>query len=172
MKKLLVVVDMQKDFVSGSLVNFEADKIVGSVVGYVMEWLNQGNEVVYTMDTHDSNYLSTQEGKRLPIEHCIKGSDGWQLVEPLQHLLQNCHCFEKDTFGSKALAQYCTNYDQITLCGVCTDICVISNAMLIKAYNPQAQLIILEDLCAGVTIESHETALNAMRNCQMDVIYS
>ena len=171
MKKLLVVVDMQKDFVAGTLANFEAQKMVGSLVDYVIAWLDQGNEVVYTMDTHDSTYLSTQEGKRLPVEHCIQDSDGWQLVEPLQSVLKECKKFEKPTFGSIELAQYCIGYDEITFCGVCTDICVISNAMLVKAFNSQARIVILEDLCAGVSVESHQTALQAMRNCQMDVMY-
>ena len=171
MKRLLVVVDMQKDFIDGALANFEAEKMAGSLVDYVTCWKDQGNEVVYTMDTHGKDYLATQEGQRLPIEHCIKGSSGWQLIEPLQSVLKDCRMFEKPTFGSTDLAHYCKDYDEIYFCGVCTDICVISNAMLVKAFNPQARIIILEDICAGVTVESHQNALEAMRNCQMDVMY-
>ena len=169
MKKLLVVVDMQKDFVDGALANFEAQKMVGSLVDYVIAWLDQGNEVVYTMDTHDSTYLSTQEGKRLPVEHCIQNSDGWQLVEPLQSVLKECKKFEKPTFGSIELAQYCIGYDEITFCGVCTDICVISNALLLKAFFPETPILVDASACAGVTPESHENALKAMKMCQIEV---
>lgn len=172
MKKLYVVIDMQHDFVDGSLANPMAQAIVKPLSDHVKQWLDQGEQVVYTMDTHDEHYLSTQEGQRLPVVHCIKATKGWELVEPLNTLLRSSLSFEKPTFGSTTLAAYAKDYDAIYLCGVCTDICVISNAMLIKANNPQARIVIYEDLCAGVSEQSHHTALQAMANCQMDIVHS
>lgn len=169
MSKLLVVVDMQKDFVDGSLGTAEAIKIVPSVV---KEIENFDGDVVFTLDTHSSIYLETQEGKNLPVPHCIKGTDGWKLDKVIEPLSLGRKIFEKPTFGSVELAEYVANgdYDDITLIGLCTDICVLSNAMLIKAFLPEVKVSVKASCCAGVTPESHENALSAMKMCQINII--
>ncbi len=169
MKKILVVVDMQKDFVDGALGTKEAVKIVPDVADKIK---NFDGEVVFTLDTHKSEYLATAEGKKLPVEHCIKGTPGWELDSDIKKLSASCKVFEKPTFGSTDLAQYISDegYDEIELVGLCTDICVISNALLIKAYLPEAKIIVDSSCCAGVTPESHENALSAMKMCQIDIV--
>ena len=176
MKKLLVIVDMQNDFVTGSLANPDAEKIVPGIVELVKNW--DGN-IAITMDIHDSNYLNTQEGKRLPIEHCICGTEGFKLVKDIQDALEafdelpetNFDSFCKDTFGSEQLGYHVEDlkYDEIYFCGTCTDICVISNAIICKAFSPETRIIVLKDLCAGTTLENHENALKAMKQCQIDI---
>ena len=169
MKKLLVVVDMQKDFVTGCLGTKEACEITDSVAEYVK---NFDGDVVFTMDTHGENYMETQEGNKLPVPHCIKGSDGWEIVPELKSYANKV--FEKPTFGSKELADFVTNneYESITLIGVCTGICVLSNAILIKAFAPEVPVRVIAGLCACVTPETHETALRAMETCQIEVVRS
>lgn len=169
MKKLLVVVDMQNDFVTGSLGSVEAQAILPTVKALVEEKRRAGTDIVFTRDTHGKDYLSTQEGKNLPVEHCVKGTDGWQIVDGLH---QGERVFDKPTFGSVALAEYVKEkaYDEILLVGVCTDICVISNAFLIKAYVPEALVQIQASACAGVTKESHERALASAKTCQIQII--
>jgi len=169
MSKLLVVVDMQKDFVDGSLGTAEAVKIVPQVK---KEIENFDGEVVFTLDTHSSIYLETQEGKNLPVPHCIKGTDGWKLDKTIEPLSFGKKIFEKPTFGSVELSEYVASgdYDDITLIGLCTDICVLSNAMLIKAFLPEVKVSVIANACAGVTPESHENALSAMKMCQINVI--
>ena len=169
MKKLLVVVDMQKDFVTGCLGTKEACEITDSVAEYVK---NFDGDVVFTMDTHGENYMETQEGNKLPIPHCIKGSDGWEIVPELKPYVNKV--FEKPTFGSKKLADFVTNneYESITLIGVCTGICVLSNAILIKAFAPEIPVRVIAGLCACVTPDTHETALRAMETCQIEVVRS
>ncbi len=169
MHKLLVVVDMQKDFIDGALGTKEAQEIVPSVVDEIK---NFDGDVVFTFDTHSSLYLETREGKNLPVEHCIKGTDGFKLDKNIQPLAIGKKCFEKPTFGSVELAGFVADndYTDITLIGLCTDICVISNAMLIKAYLPEADVRVKASCCAGVTPESHENALSAMKMCQIDII--
>lgn len=168
-KKLLVVVDMQYDFVTGALGSEAAEKIVPSILAEIRTWVAGGGEVVYTRDTHAPDYLSTQEGRRLPVEHCIKGGHGWQILE---ELYLGGRVFDKPAFGSVALGEYVRDggYEEVELVGVCTDICVISNALLIKAFAPETRVCVRADCCAGVSAESHETALSAMRACQIDVI--
>lgn len=169
-KKLLVVIDMQNDFITGALGNPECAAVVPNVVKKVDACLKKGQDVVYTADTHDKNYLRTQEGRKLPVEHCIKPSEGWQLIPQLQDkkLLRG---FEKNTFGSTELAEWIQEmqYTQVELIGVCTDICVISNAMVIKAFNPEAEISVDAACCAGVTAASHENALAAMKACQIRI---
>ncbi len=169
MKKILIVVDMQKDFISGALGTIEAALIVPQVIEKIKGF---DGEVVFTKDTHSSIYLDTQEGKNLPVPHCIKGTDGWELDEKIAPLSHNCRIFEKPTFGSIELSQYVVSgeYDYIELIGLCTDICVISNAMLLKAYLPEVKVTVDSSCCAGVTPESHENALLAMKMCQIEVI--
>ena len=169
MSKLLVVVDMQKDFIDGALGTNEAVKIVPLVADEIK---NFDGDVVFTFDTHSSIYLETKEGKNLPVEHCIKGTDGWRLASEIEPLATGKKCFEKPTFGSVELAEFVAGgeYTDITLVGLCTDICVISNAILIKAFLPEVNISVKASCCAGVTPESHENALSSMKMCQIEII--
>ena len=170
-KNVLVVVDMQKDFIDGALGTSEAAQIVDNVAEMIKGF---DGEVVFTRDTHFDNYLETQEGKKLPVPHCIKGSDGWQIDKKLEALrLDEKKVFDKLTFGSVELADYLkslASLECVTLIGLCTDICVISNALLIKANLPEVTIRVVERCCAGVTPESHKNALEAMKMCQVEVI--
>lgn len=170
MKKLLVVIDMQNDFVDGSLGTEEARKIVPEVRARIEQHKSEGQEVVFTMDTHYDNYLETLEGKNLPVEHCKKDTEGWQICSPLSGY--EGKRFEKTTFGSVELAAYARdkNYDSIELVGLCTDICVISNALLLKSALPGTPIRVRAGCCAGVTPESHRNALEAMKMCQIEII--
>ncbi len=173
-KNYLIVVDMQNDFVSGSLGTEEAQRIVAAVIDKVK---NFEGDIVFTMDTHSENYLDTQEGKLLPVKHCIKGTVGHNLIEELDKIAQakNCKIYEKHAFGSIELAESLKKKNEnekiqsIELIGLCTDICVISNALLIKAYLPEVTVKTDEALCAGVTPEKHKAALEVMRSCQIIV---
>lgn len=169
MKRLLVVVDMQRDFIDGSLGTKEAQAIVPKVAEKIREYQNAGDQVVFTFDTHYENYLETQEGKRLPVKHCIKGTEGWELDKALQDF--KGEYFEKPSFGSRELAQWAEkgDFSSIELVGLCTDICVISNALLLKAYLPETPVSVDASCCAGVSPESHNNALEAMKMCQIDV---
>lgn len=169
MKKLLVVVDMQNDFVTGCLGTKEAQEITGDVAEYVKAF---DGEVVFTRDTHGENYMETQEGKKLPVVHCIKGSEGWEIVPALKPLAKDAKIFDKPTFGSTELAQYVKDgkYEEVTLIGVCTGICVMSNAVLIKAFVTEVPVKVIARLCACVTPDTHETALNAMATCQVEIV--
>lgn len=172
--KILIVVDMQNDFISGILGTPEAQAIVPNVKYKIEEYSNNSsNVVIYTRDTHDENYLETQEGKNLPKPHCIRGTDGWQIAEGIYR--EGCKVWDKRTFGSTDLYLYITsNYrnriDEIEIVGLCTDICVISNAMILKAFMPEVPITIDSSCCAGVTPESHKNALEAMKMCQIKVI--
>jgi len=175
MKNVLVVVDMQKDFIDGALGTKEAEAIVDNVAEAVKSF---EGEVVFTRDTHADNYLETQEGRNLPVPHCIKGTEGWQIDKKLTSLMpqkDNFHAkiFDKPTFGSIELAEYLREIEtleSVTLIGLCTDICVISNALLIKAYLPEVEIRVIEKCCAGVTPESHKNALEAMKMCQIKIV--
>lgn len=169
-KKLLIVVDMQNDFIDGSLGTPEAQAIVPGVKKRIEEYLAEGQDVVFTLDTHYENYMETLEGKNLPVMHCQKGSDGWKLASSLAEFPGQR--FEKPTFGSVELARYVQRkeYDSIELLGLCTDICVISNAMLMKAVLPGTPVSVNAACSAGVTPESHENALKAMKMCQIEII--
>ena len=175
---LLIVVDMQNDFVTGALGTAEAQ----AIVPHVNAKIAAADAVVYTLDTHGEDYLATQEGKRLPVPHCIRNTPGWALEpEIAQTCTRGMMSFEKPTFGSTALCEYvCTLAAEkgavagkgfhVELCGVCTDICVVSNALLIKAALPEADLTVNGALCAGVTPQKHEAALETMRSCQVEVL--
>ena len=171
LRNVLVVVDMQKDFIDGAFVTSEAVEIGDNVAEMIMGF---DGEVVFTRDTHFDNYLETQEGKKLPVPHCIKGSDGWQIDKKLEALrLDERKIFDKPTFGSVELADYLkslASLECVTLIGLCTDICVISNALLIKANLPEVTIRVVERCCAGVTPESHKNALEAMKMCQIEVV--
>ena len=142
MKKLLIVVDMQNDFVTGVLGTKEAQMIVPDMVEYIKSFDGQ---IVFTRDTHDENYLSTEEGKKLPVVHCIKGTEGWEIIPELQFLTKDRDIYDKPSFGSLALADTLrsTSFSEIQLCGVCTGICVISNAILAKAAEPDTPVKVL-----------------------------
>ena len=167
--KLLVVVDMQTDFVDGALGTPEAVAIVENVVKKVKIEKEAGSEIIFTMDTHETNYLETMEGKNLPVEHCIRGTDGWQLIPQLRPLAEYCKVIQKPTFGSTELAHLVArgNYDEIELIGLCTDICVISNTLLVKATVPETPISVNASCCAGVTPQSHTNALESMKMCQI-----
>ncbi|MBE6912915.1 MAG: cysteine hydrolase [Ruminococcaceae bacterium] len=174
MKKILIVVDMQKDFVDGALGSAEAVAIVPNVVAKIEAF---DGDIIVTYDTHPENYMDTQEGKNLPVPHCIKGTDGWKLDARVQAALdkKEYKAIEKPTFGSVELPEYIkANYDtediEIELCGLCTDICVVSNALLMKANFLEAKVSVDASCCAGVTPDSHNAALTTMKMCQVTVI--
>lgn len=171
-KKILIVVDMQKDFVDGSLGTAEAQAVVGNVVKKAE---NYDGEVIFTRDTHGENYMETQEGKLLPVIHCVEGTDGWQLIPELEDI-RKAHgwkCYNKPTFGCTALAEDLKKLNEtegiesVELVGLCTDICVVSNALLIKAFMPEIPVMADSACCAGVTPNKHEAALETMRSCQI-----
>ena len=176
--KILVVVDMQNDFIDGALRNDECKAVVPNVVEKINKF--DGDKIFYTLDTHHENYLETQEGKELPVIHCIEYSMGWMLNNDVDDAIRKNKALaievRKPTFGSVILAKnlsYELEKDEefeIELVGVCTDICVISNAMLIKAFLPEAKVVVDASCCAGVTPESHKTALEAMKMCQIEVV--
>ena len=171
MKNYLIVVDMQNDFIDGSLGTKEAVGIVDKVAEKIRSF---DGEVIFTRDTHMPDYLETQEGRRLPVEHCIKGSFGWQIREGLE-AIRPCTVIDKPTFGSTELGVLLAQRDleekigSITVIGLCTDICVISNALLIKAFLPETPIVADAACCAGVTPESHRNALEAMKMCQIAI---
>ncbi|MBO5068123.1 MAG: cysteine hydrolase [Clostridia bacterium] len=167
--KFLIIVDMQVDFITGSLGSKLAEAIVPNVVEKVK---NYDGTVIFTRDTHLSDYLSTQEGSKLPVEHCIKDTAGWEICDELKPYVNKV--IDKITFGSIDLPDVIKTYgeqiEEIELCGLCTDICVISNAMILKATFPEVKIVVDSNCCAGVTAESHQTALIAMKAVQIDVI--
>ncbi|MCC8151589.1 MAG: cysteine hydrolase [Lachnospiraceae bacterium] len=168
--KLLVVVDMQKDFVDGALGTAEAVSIVPKVRDKILKCRAEGWTVVFTRDTHTEGYLETQEGKNLPVIHCVKGTPGWEIVSELP--VEDSRIFDKVTFGSMELAQYAaglSTLEEVQLIGLCTDICVISNALLLKAALPEVPISVDAGCCAGVTPESHKNALAAMEACQIRI---
>ena len=169
MKQVLIVVDMQEDFIFGSLGSKEARSILPAVRKRIEDFRAEGGSVVFTRDTHGEDYLSTREGKYLPVVHCVKDSQGWQIAEGL--FKGGDKIFDKPAFGSPLLAEFVREegFGRIEMIGVCTDICVISNALLIKATLPEADLVVDSALCAGVTPALHEAALAVMRSCQIDV---
>lgn len=181
MTDILVVVDMQRDFVSGALGTPQARAIVPAVAARIRRAKQEGTQVVFTLDTHESDYLATREGRFLPVAHCIRDTQGWALEPTIAaECVRGMMSFEKPTFGSTALMHHVAQEAaqrgavngqgmSVELCGVCTDICVVSNAMLIKAALPEADIVVDASLCAGVTPESHEAALRTMRACQIDV---
>ena len=175
--RYLVVVDMQKDFIDGSLGTDEAQGIVEKVKEKILSY---PKEMVYaTLDTHGEDYLSTQEGKVLPVPHCIKGTEGWGLHPALKELILPDHFFEKGSFGSLQLAESMRELFRqqdsmegasIELVGLCTDICVVSNALLLKAFLPEIPISVDSSCCAGVTKEKHLAALETLRSCQIEVL--
>ena len=175
-KRFLIVVDMQNDFIDGSLGTPEARAIVPAVVERIRQARQAGETVIATMDTHEENYLDTREGRYLPVPHCIRDTEGWRIRPEVAQLLGGCVSLEKPTFGSMnlfGLLYQLAGGDKeigIELIGLCTDICVVSNALLLKAAFPEADISVRSACCAGVTPEKHEAALETMRSCQINVI--
>ncbi|MBR1758830.1 MAG: cysteine hydrolase [Lachnospiraceae bacterium] len=172
MRKLLVVVDMQNDFIDGALGTKEAEAIVENVKAKIRSY--PACNVIATMDTHEENYMETQEGKYLPVPHCIRGSEGWKIRADIAELLEDAAIYEKPTFGSRKLAKDLKKIAkkeeiEIELIGLCTDICVVSNALLLKATMPEVKISVDPTCCAGVTPESHEAALTTMKMCQVQM---
>ena len=174
MTNLLLVIDMQNDFIDGALGTAEAVQIVPQVEKRVRQSVDAGDEIWFTQDTHTAGYAQTQEGKNLPVPHCIEGTHGWELCDALLPYAKDGHCVKKTAFGSAALAKLLqdrTDIAGITLCGLCTDICVISNALLLKAFLPEVPIAVDAACCAGVTPQSHKTALDAMKACQIQILH-
>ena len=178
MKKILVVVDMQNDFITGALGNVECQTTVQKVVDLIKN--NKYDNIFLTRDTHHDNYMETQEGKNLPVPHCIENTAGWEIVDAVSEVVAVCRdadvkIINKPTFGSVELGAILREiYDKedaiIDFCGVCTGICVISNVMIAKANCPEAEIRVFQDACACITPESHRTAIEAMRLCQVTII--
>lgn len=170
MKQVLIVVDMQEDFIFGSLGSREARSILPAVRKRIEAFREEGGNVVFTRDTHGADYLSTQEGKYLPVVHCVKDTKGWQIAEGL--FKDGDKIFDKPAFGSPLLAEFVRKegFLRVELIGVCTDICVVSNALLIKAFCPEAEVCVRADCCAGTTPGAHNAALETMRSCQVEIL--
>lgn len=170
MGKLLIVVDMQNDFINGALGTKEAMEILPKVIEKIK---NYKGEIIFTRDTHGKEYLKTQEGKNLPVKHCIEGTYGWQLQEEIQRLAEKkeSRIINKPSFGSLELPNIIKDFkvSNIEIVGLCTDICVISNAMILKAAMPEVNISVDSSCCAGVTPESHDNALRAMKMCQIEI---
>ncbi len=173
MRKLLLVIDMQTDFVDGALGTAEAVAIIPNVLREIAKY--DKNDIIATRDTHLDDYMQTREGKYLPIPHCIKDTSGWELHSEIAPALEGCKIVDKPTFGSTELCDLICDMAkkeeiEVTLVGLCTDICVVSNAMLIKAALPETDVRIVADACAGVTPDTHFAALTTMKMCQIDII--
>ena len=173
MRKILIVIDMQNDFIDMALGTKEAVAVVDEVKKKIRSY--SVKDVMATMDTHEENYLKTQEGELLPVEHCIRGTVGWQLHPEIAPLLDGAEIYEKPGFGSVRLAQDLkalsgTEEIELELIGLCTDICVVVNAFLFKAFMPEVKITVDSACCAGVTPEKHLAALETMRSCQINVV--
>lgn len=171
MKKLLVVIDMQNDFVDGALGSKEARAIVSMVKEKVEAYRRCGERILFTRDTHKEDYLDTQEGRRLPIVHCVAGTKGHAIIEELN--TQGYEIMDKPTFGSfqlgERIEEFVQEIDEIELCGLCSDICVVSNALILKTRFPEMLITVSAKCCAGVTPQSHLAALTTMKMCQVNV---
>ncbi len=169
--KILIVVDMQNDFIDGALGTKEAEAIVPFVKEKISSYKEKGDTVIFTRDTHEENYMDTMEGSKLPVPHCIKGTKGWEISPELD--TEDAKIIDKVTFGSTLLPEYIKtleDVEEIELVGLCTDICVISNTLLLKAAFPETKITVDGRCCAGVTPESHENALKAMQMCHIDIL--
>ena len=170
MKEILVVVDMQNDFLTGTLGNADAAAVVPNVKACIERARARSATVVFTRDTHGKDYFQTQEGKNLPVAHCEKDTDGWQIADGLYQ--DGERVFDKPVFGSVSLAEFlkAEGFEKIGFIGVCTDICVVSNVILAKAYCPEAEVYVDSACCAGVTRAANDAALQTMRSCQVTVL--
>ncbi len=163
--KTLIVIDMQNDFIDGSLGSKEAVAIIDKVRDKIEKYKANGERIIFTRDTHMPNYLETNEGKNLPVEHCIKDTFGWEIRKELQ--VEDALVIDKPTFGYVNWGEM--NFDEIEIIGLCTDICVVSNAIILKSNFPEIKITVDSSCCAGVTPESHQSALDTMRMCQIEV---
>ena len=176
--KTLVVIDMQNDFIDGALGTPEAQAIVPKVAHKIEEYLDRGDQVIFTRDTHHRNYLETLEGKKLPVEHCIEETAGWMIDRRLQEYVKpyEGNVINKFTFGCAnwiirlAPARFAYPVDGIELVGLCTDICVVSNALILKANFPETEITVDASCCAGTTPENHKAALQVMKCCQINIV--
>lgn len=166
MKKTLIVVDMQNDFIDGSLGTLEAQAIVANVKKKIDEYNQLGAEIIFTRDTHYEDYLETNEGKNLPVIHCVEDTKGWQIADGLE--VEGATIINKPSFGYTGWADF--NFEEVEIIGLCTDICVVSNALIIKALFPEINVTVDASCCAGVTPKSHAAALLTMKMCQVNVV--
>lgn len=166
MGKTLIVVDMQNDFITGSLGTKEAQDIVQKVKNKITEYQKRGDEIIFTRDTHQPDYLNTPEGKKLPVEHCIEGTKGWQIADGLE--VDGAKYIDKPTFGWTHWND--RTFEEIEMVGLCTDICVVSNALILKATFPDVEITVDASCCACVTSATHNAALETMKMCQINVI--
>ena len=166
MKKTLIVVDMQNDFIDMALGTPEAVAIVPKVKDKIDSYIAKGDTVIFTRDTHSEDYLQTTEGKKLPVEHCIKGTKGWEIADGLY--VEGCKIIDKPNFGWPNWKEEAL--EEVEIIGLCTDICVVSNALIIKATFPDAVVKVDSSCCAGVTVATHEAALKTMAMCQIDIL--
>lgn len=168
MKNCLIVIDMQNDFITGSLGSKEAETIVPRVKERIEKAIADSEDIYFTKDTHYENYMDTKEGEFLPVKHCIEGTSGHDICDELKPYEKKAKgIFTKNTFGYKDFPNYLADYDKITIIGLCTDICVVSNAMLIKAFYPEKNIMVEKDLCAGTSVENHNAALKVMKACHI-----
>lgn len=174
MTKLLIVVDYQNDFVDGTLGFPDASNLYPGIKKRIEEYLNSSNEVIYTLDTHFENYLSTQEGRNLPIVHCVKGTRGHELYGDLKEVMKGCRFFEKPTFASLELGEYIksisSSLESIELCGLVSNICVLSNAVMAKASAPEAKIIVDSHLTASNDPEMNEKVLSILKGIQVEIL--
>ena len=176
-RTIRVIVDMQNDFIDGALGSSQAPKIVDGCVRKAADAFEKGDIVIFTRDTHnEENYMISEEGRNLPVPHCIRDTEGWQIASAFGKMPEEAIVFDKGTFGSvqlgEKIAELCRSevIESVELCGLCTDICVISNALLIKAFNPELPVFVDAACSAGVTPDSHDTALKAMEACHIHIV--
>ncbi len=169
MKKYLLVIDVQKDFVDGALGTKEAVAIIPRVKEKIAEYRKNGDKIIFTRDTHQSDYMNTNEGKYLPVEHCVENTPGWEIYEGIS--TENTEIINKPTFGYLGWKDYIEECAELSieLIGLCTDICVVSNALILKALFPEATVKVDSSACAAVTPETHEAALETMKMCQIEI---
>ena len=168
MKNCLIVIDMQNDFITGSLGSKEAEAIVPRVKERIEKAFKDSEDIYFTKDTHFENYMNTKEGEFLPVKHCIEGTFGHDICDELKPYEKIAkEIFIKNTFGYKDFPKFLADYDKITIIGLCTDICVVSNAILIKAFYPEKDIIVEKNLCAGTSVENHDAALKVMNSCHI-----
>ncbi len=176
--KVLIIVDAQNDFINGSLGSIAATEAVERLCGWIRKNITENDKAIFTRDTHIDDYFDTQEGKNLPVSHCIRGSEGWKMNQTLEDEVKKTGCIvsyvNKNAFGTTGLTDYLPLFigatDEIIFAGLLTDICVISNALILKAQEPEIPIKILADCCAGSTPEKHEAALSVMESCQIEII--
>ena len=173
MKKAIVVIDMQNDFVTGALRNEDAIKMIPRAVAKLKAAKKEGLPIIFTRDTHSKEgYMSSEEGKNLPLPHCLEGEEGWEIIPELKPFTKDAVVIDKPGFGSTELGEYLRqqDYEEIEMFGLCTDICVIANAMTVKAFLPNAHVAVDANCCEGITPESHKTALEAMKMCHIEIL--